>query len=130
MCVTTLHTKELIWRNIQILSILRRKTSSVTTEIHSKNVHLCKKNFKCEICDKAFSVKQSLDDHVNRIHKKLKRYNCELCNYTCCLKIDLKRHSIRRHSPKKAHKPDLDPLMKEARKDKMIVSLENITVVE
>jgi hypothetical protein len=42
----------------------------------------------------------------------------------------LKGHSIRRHNPKKAHRHDLDDLMKEAQKDEMIVSVEKITVYE
>jgi uncharacterized Fe-S cluster-containing protein len=71
-------------------------------------------------------MKANLSDHVNRIHKKLKQYSCELCNYTSCTEYELKRHSIRKHSPKKAHRPDLDALMKEAQKDKMIVSIEKI----
>jgi uncharacterized Zn-finger protein len=88
------------------------------------------KNFKCDHCGKAFSQKPHLVYHVNRIHKKLKSYSCELCNYTSCTNHDLKRHSIRKHSPKKAHRPDLDALMKEAQKDQMIVSIEKITVFE
>jgi hypothetical protein len=42
----------------------------------------------------------------------------------------LKKHSIRRHSPKKAHRHDLDALMKEAEKDEMILLIEKITVFE
>jgi hypothetical protein len=34
------------------------------------------------------------------------------------------------HNPKKAHRHDLDALMKEAQKDEMFVSVENITVFE
>jgi hypothetical protein len=40
-------------------------------ETHSKAVHLGIKDFKCDICDKAFSFKCSLNMHVNYVHKKL-----------------------------------------------------------
>jgi hypothetical protein len=87
-----------------------------------------KKYFKCDHCDKAFSQNSKLTSHVNRIHKKIKSYSCELCSYTSCTKGDLKKHSNRMHNPKKAHRPDLDALVKEAQKDKMIkiVSVEKI----
>jgi KRAB domain-containing zinc finger protein len=98
-------------------------------EVHY-NVHLNKKDsYQCDVCDKAFSKKGSLNNH-NRIHKKLKRYSCELCSYTSCTKSELKVHSIRKHNPNEALKPDLDDLMKEAQKDKMIVSIEKIIVFE
>jgi hypothetical protein len=42
----------------------------------------------------------------------------------------LKRHSNNQHNTKKAHRHDQDALMKEAQKDKMVVSLEKITVFE
>jgi KRAB domain-containing zinc finger protein len=70
-------------------------------EQHSNNVHLEKKYFQCDICDQAFSRKSNLVRHSNRIHKKLKTYSC-----------------------------DLEALMKEAQKDDMIVSIENIIVFE
>jgi hypothetical protein len=41
---------------------------------------------------------------------------------------DLKRHSIRRHAQKNVGSQDI--LIKEAQKDQMFVSVENITVFE
>jgi uncharacterized C2H2 Zn-finger protein len=98
---------------------------------HLNAVHLEKKEFKCDHCDMVFAQKAHLADHVNRIHKNIKSYSCELCNYTSCTTRDLKGHSIRRHNPTKAHRHDLDALIKEAQKDEMIVLIvENITVFE
>jgi uncharacterized Zn-finger protein len=97
---------------------------------HINSTHLEKKDFKCDICDKAFALKHHLVRNVNRLHKNIKSYSCELCSYTSCTKGDLKNHSIWRHSPKKAHRHDLDDLMKEAQKDEMMVSIENIIVCE
>jgi hypothetical protein len=83
----------------------------------------------CDHCDKAFSQKSNLGQHINRIHKKIKIYSCGLCTFTSCTNWDLKRHSIRRHSPKKAVTRPED-LMKEAQKDEMILSIEKITGFE
>jgi hypothetical protein len=97
---------------------------------HVNTVHLKKKYFKCDHCDKAFSLKHHFVDHVNRIHKMIKSYSCELCSYTSYANNDLKRHPMKMHSQKTAHRHGLEDLMKEAKKDKMIVSVEKITVFE
>jgi hypothetical protein len=51
-------------------------------ERHSKGVHLAIKDFKCDICDQAFSEKRYLTVHVNSVHKNLTGYSCDLCEYS------------------------------------------------
>jgi hypothetical protein len=91
---------------------------------------LGKKDFKCDICDKAYSLKAQLTVHVNRIHKNLKNYSCELCNYTSYTNCDLKKHLIVQHVDKNVESINLERhiLLKEAQKDQMFVSVIKIEV--
>ena len=41
--------------------------------------HTGKTSFKCEVCDKRFSLEGSLKTHL-RIHTGEKLYRCEVCN--------------------------------------------------
>jgi uncharacterized Zn-finger protein len=111
ICVITLHILELL-------------------EQHSKAVHLGKNDYKCDICDKAFSWKGHLTRHINRIHKNLKNYSCELCNYTSYTNRDLKKHLIVYHVDKNVECNNLEThnLLKEAQKDQMFVLVEKITI--
>ena len=38
---------------------------------HISSVHDKKKPFKCEICDKEFTLKQSMAKHIVSIHEKM-----------------------------------------------------------
>jgi ribosomal protein L37AE/L43A len=92
---------------------------------HSNNVHLEKKDFKCDHCDKAFSQKVNLVIHSKDVHLSKKVWKCDhcdkafsqkgahvnrLCNYTSYAKSDLKNHSIRMHCQTKTQIHDLDAL--------------------
>ena len=82
--------------------------------------------FKCELCSSTFTVKSSLEKHINSIHKKIRyncdhcdksytqrqnltfhvlkvhkgvRYNCNHCNSVFKQKIGLKKHTISKHLP-------------------------------
>jgi uncharacterized Zn-finger protein len=74
---------------------------------NSKVVHLGKKEFKCDICDQAFSQKSHLNRHVNTVHKKLTRISCDLCDCSSYLRTTLEIHSKAVHLGKKEHKCDI-----------------------
>jgi KRAB domain-containing zinc finger protein len=126
--VNSIHTK-LISYSCELCNYISYAKSDLRK--HSILKHSPKTvQFKCDHCDKAYTQKKHLADHVNSIHTKLISYSCELCNYISYDKSDLRKHSILKHSPKTVHRPDLDVLMKEAQKDEMGVLVENSTVFE
>jgi len=49
-------------------------------------------NFKCKICDKSFSTKQSLDRHLNRKYKCDRKIICHKCGLTFKTKQHLHNH--------------------------------------
>lgn len=49
-------------------------------------------NFKCNVCDKSFSTKQSLDRHLNRKYKCNRKIICEKCGLTFKTKQHLHNH--------------------------------------
>ncbi len=57
---------------------------------HVAAVH--QKSFLCTLCDKSFCTKYYLTAHINAIHKKLKPFSCTLCDKSFAEKGHLKRH--------------------------------------
>jgi KRAB domain-containing zinc finger protein len=73
-------------------------------EKDSNTVHLGKKDFKCDQCDKAYSQKGDLNTHINATHKKIKGVWCDLCDYSSYTRADLEKHSNNVHLEKKNFK--------------------------
>ena len=49
-------------------------------EIHIKDIHEENKSYECVPCDKIFTSKQELDDHLDVIHKEnMIKYTCIQC---------------------------------------------------
>lgn len=53
---------------------------------------LHEKNFKCDMCDKAFGRASALNEHKNIVHFRQKNYECQTC-----MKKFLRRGSLRVH---------------------------------
>ena len=47
---------------------------------HIKLVHEEKKSFECRICDKRFTMKQTMKIHVASVHESKKTFKCEICD--------------------------------------------------
>lgn len=60
----------------------------------------CRKvNLTCEICDKKYLYKQSLEDHVNAEHHKYKYYACSQCGQLFSFRKQVYRHQkLSKHS--------------------------------
>jgi KRAB domain-containing zinc finger protein len=65
------------------------------------------KDFRCDICDEAFSLKSSLNRHVNSVHKKHTRFSCDLCDYRSYYRSHLETHSKAVHLGIKEFKCDI-----------------------
>jgi uncharacterized C2H2 Zn-finger protein len=89
------------------------------------SVHLKRRDYHCDHCDKVFSQKANLNKHVNSVHKKLTRYQCDHRDKVFSRKCNLQTHVNSRHGPKKTQIPCLQmfALIKEAQKDEMVVLL-------
>jgi KRAB domain-containing zinc finger protein len=61
-------------------------------ETHLNAVHLGKKDFKCDICDQAFTQTGNLKRHVNSVHTNISNYSCDLCDYSLYYRSNLERH--------------------------------------
>ncbi len=72
-------------------------------EDHQLKKHSEKKFFTCPTCQKQFSRKHNLNQHVNVVHQKVKPLSCKFCNKSFAFKKDLTIH-IRSHTKEKPFK--------------------------
>lgn len=57
----------------------------------SRQVHLDHKEYICQQCNKPFTRRDKLRDHMLR-HLKIKRFQCSLCDKRYAEKRDLRTH--------------------------------------
>ena len=50
------------------------------------------KKFICDECEAPFEEKKSLEHHMNKVHLNFKPYECDLCKKAFFIKEHLKRH--------------------------------------
>ena len=60
-------------------------------------VHEKQKPFKCEICNKNFSTKNSQKVHITRVHEGKKPFTCDTCGKRFADAYDLKKHNSMVH---------------------------------
>ena len=67
-----------------------------------------KKNFRCEICEKDFTSKNSKENHLGIIHGEEKKYECNVCSRVFRNPQTLLMHIKNSHQKSKSnHKCDL-----------------------
>lgn len=63
---------------------------------HILGVHFNARNFKCQICAKAFSANYNLKEHMFAIHKQASTfYTCELCSHDFLYRKQFERHRLK-----------------------------------
>ena len=67
-------------------------------------------DYACELCDKKYSKKCSLENHFKAEHEMSNDFMCTLCNKVCSEKFDLKRHIKKVHEMENAteKKPEMN----------------------
>ena len=55
-------------------------------------MHGEKKPFSCNICDKAFYLKNNMKQHFEMVHEGKKPFKCDICDKTFSLKSKMKQH--------------------------------------
>ncbi|GBP33057.1 Zinc finger protein 91 [Eumeta japonica] len=69
---------------------------------HLNVVHGIKsKEFKCNLCDKVFTLSGKLGNHIKAVHLKEKRHACNICEWKFYAKSELKEHMIRHGGERK-----------------------------
>ena len=68
-------------------------------DTHKKAKHEKTKNFTCDFCGKAFSIKMALKNHISRVHdQSMKKYSCDNCDFTCDVPSRMKHHKNAAHN--------------------------------
>ena len=65
-----------------------------------ETVHGRKRNFKCNICDIAFKLKNALTRHIRVIHEEKMDYTCKICQAGFGAKKGLTDHVTKIHKEK------------------------------
>ena len=63
-----------------------------TLSLHINSAHEFIKDHKCDICDKSFSQRVSLQRHLQSVHKEDRKSECHICSKTFEKYQDLKMH--------------------------------------
>ena len=72
--------------------------------VHEKSVHENQKDFKCNSCDKKFSIKGNLKRHIEIVHENVKSFKCDSFEKSFGQKADLDTHAKTVHEKVKAFK--------------------------
>ena len=72
-------------------------TQKYRLENHISNLHEVKNGFKCDLCDKTFKNSHYKKKHVLVVHEKIKMYKCDLCEQSFGRNYVLAQHKRLKH---------------------------------
>ena len=61
--------------------------------------------FQCDQCEKTFTHKKGLRDHIKNVHNQEKNFKCELCDYKSFIKANVYLHVKRVHEKRALYVP-------------------------
>ena len=96
--------KEEIRKSLRTVRKEGTKTSIVPVQDfsnESNNSTKSEKSHQCLICEKSFSKKYHLKEHVSSVHEQLKPHSCSICGKSFSVEKDLKRHILVVHEKQK-----------------------------
>ena len=84
-----------------------QKTFSLQSSLkaHMK-LHQTRKNFQCQMCEKVFLKKKNLGTHVTSVHNDENEFPCQECGQSFGSKNVLKQHMVQVHEERKDFKCD------------------------
>lgn len=71
--------------------------------MHLKHKHSFVRNFKCEMCGKAFKTRGQLKDHITRRHNDVRKHSCLQCHREYIYESHLKIHIRRYHNKERSY---------------------------
>ena len=74
--------------------------NETTVQVIKVQDHKDNKAFKCSICSKKMTSKETLKNHIKQVHDKSNHVKCEHCPNTYAYPSDLKKHILQKHAPK------------------------------
>ena len=115
-CGKSFARSDVLKKHLLLHSALKCGTCNVTFEtnqelVEHRGTHEIQANpsngeghsFKCTHCDKTFSQKWHLKDHLVR-HRKEKRHHCKICGKGFWINAEVKRHVKRVHTGERLYK--------------------------
>ena len=75
---------------------------------HAERIHLKKRSFSCDLCQKQFHQECDLRKHKSAVHEGKRRFVCETCGFPCVSKQSLEKHILSKHKKQFLQCPQCD----------------------
>ena len=84
-----------------MVDYIERNCFSASMRNHRKRVHATQpKLYECDMCDKTFRDRKSMEDHKRQKHTRENLHYCHICGLGYVKQFYLKRH-VEVHNPKR-----------------------------
>ena len=100
--ISDITKKSNVERKVQCMSCGKMFKYESELKVHANRMHLKIKDFFCDNCDKSFSSKSDLNDHISTHFGK--KFTCHICGKLFNSNKNLKRHVRKNHVGKPCEK--------------------------
>ncbi|CAG9789643.1 unnamed protein product [Diatraea saccharalis] len=110
-CNKTFHTRNKLKVHFDLVHKMVKKIQCPKCPARFAYYFVCQKHlvdvhgmipvkYKCNVCDKAFTRRFHLSNHIKKDHLDEKNTYCQLCTYNCFSNNELKIHMAKQHGEK------------------------------